>query len=359
MSSMAIEPSRSISSSRRSETITLASSRATSQRITSPSGRCAARSRKIRLHDRRRVSRAGRARDRVWWLGTTIRRCTIAGLAYTARADGLPRAPAPGRRSRPRPPQRFFTEENVDRYRDAADEAGIEELGVSEHIHRFADALEIWDHPFWREHARDDLAAYCEFVRSTDLRLGIEMDFVPGHEDRIANLLDAHDFDYVVGSVHFVGITPSTTRLGHLGGGRRSRPGLGRYFETPGRGRAQRPVRHPRPSRPGQGLGGRAPGPDRDPRFHYEPTVEAIAETGVAVEVSTAGHRKPVREIYPAPAFAEMCVEAGAVFALSSDAHEPENVGYEYERAVEEMRGWGVSELVVFERRERGLEELG
>ena len=51
--------------------------------------------------------------------------------------------------------------------------------------------------------------------------------------------------------------------------------------------------------------------------------VEAIAESGIAVEVSTAGLRKPVAEIYPAPAFAEMCVEAGAVFALSSDAHTP------------------------------------
>ena len=84
-------------------------------------------------------------------------------------------------------------------------EAGIDELGVSEHVHRFTEALEIWDHPFWRENAHDDLGAYCEFVRTTPLRLGIEMDFVPGREDRIANLLDAHDFDYVVGSVHFVG----------------------------------------------------------------------------------------------------------------------------------------------------------
>ena len=51
----------------------------------------------------------------------------------------------------------------------------------------------------------DDLAAYCDFVRTTPLKLGIEMDYVPGREDRIASLLDAHEFDYVVGSVHFLG----------------------------------------------------------------------------------------------------------------------------------------------------------
>ena len=54
-----------------------------------------------------------------------------------------------------------------------------------------------------------------------------------------------------------------------------------------------------------------------------------------------------------------MCVDAGAVFALSSDAHEPDQIGYAYDRAVEVMRGWGVGRIAVFERRERRLEELG
>ena len=49
MSSIAIDPSSGMPSSFRSETITLASSRATSQRITSPTGLCAAPSRRIRL----------------------------------------------------------------------------------------------------------------------------------------------------------------------------------------------------------------------------------------------------------------------------------------------------------------------
>ena len=54
-----------------------------------------------------------------------------------------------------------------------------------------------------------------------------------------------------------------------------------------------------------------------------------------------------------------MCVDAGAAFALSSDAHLPEHVGFEYDRAIEAMRGWGVTELCVFEGRERRLEEIG
>ena len=43
------------------------------------------------------------------------------------------------------PAEQYFTADNVDRYREAASQAGIAELGVSEHIHRFAAALEVWD----------------------------------------------------------------------------------------------------------------------------------------------------------------------------------------------------------------------
>ena len=62
-------------------------------------------------------------------------------------------------------PERFFTAANAERYRTVASERGIEELGVSEHIYRFTEALTVYDHPFWREQARDDLDDYCAFVR--------------------------------------------------------------------------------------------------------------------------------------------------------------------------------------------------
>src|SRR5665213_4171850 len=101
--------------------------------------------------------------------------------------------------------ERYFTAANGERYRTVAEERGIAELGVSEHVYRFHQALAVWQHPLWREYAHDDLDEYCGFVREeTVLRLGIEADFVPGGEDRMANLLQARDFDYVVGSVHFL-----------------------------------------------------------------------------------------------------------------------------------------------------------
>src|SRR3954463_3947446 len=103
------------------------------------------------------------------------------------------------------PAERYFTADNAQRYRDHATERGITELGVSEHIHRFHSALDVWSHPHWGQSAADDLDEYVEFVREeTDLRLGIEADYVPGREDRLSSLLDRHEWDYVIGSVHFL-----------------------------------------------------------------------------------------------------------------------------------------------------------
>ena len=104
---------------------------------------------------------------------------------------------------------------------------------------------------------------------------------------------------------------------------------------------------------------GRVPVPDGDLRRFYERAMEGIAESDVAIEVSTAGLRKPVGEIYPAPAFLELCLEAGRPVALSSDAHRPEQLGFEYERALELLGDLGVSEIAVFAGRERRMEALG
>ncbi len=254
-----------------------------------------------------------------------------------------------------------FTEENVQRYLDAASEKGISELGVSEHVYRFTQALEVWRHPFWESQARDDLDAYCEFVRGTPLKLGIEADFVPGAEDRIANLLGARDFDYVLGSVHILGEVGAVDDSRYDAWERIGDPDeLWRtYFEwiaRVARSGLFDILAHPDLVK----LWGDArPLPQRDPRVYYEPAVEAVAESGIAVEVSTAGLRKHVGEIYPSQAFAEMCIEAGAEFALSSDAHVPDQVGFAYDRALEFLAGLGVERICVFEGRERRLEPLG
>lgn len=257
-----------------------------------------------------------------------------------------------------------FTAANAERYRDAANERDIQELGVSEHIYRFAQALDVWQHPLWCEFAHDDIDDYCRFVREeTDLRLGIEADFIPGAEDRIANLLEARDFDYVVGSVHFLRDHALDMDDYSVWGTNHSPEKIWRgYFQT--LGEAARSglfdiLAHPDLVK----VWGRArrdrPLPEGDLRRYYELAIDGIAESGVAIEVSTAGLRKDAQEIYPAPAFLQMCVEAGAPVALSSDAHRPEDVGADYDQALELLSEAGVGELCVFEHRKRRLESIG
>jgi histidinol-phosphatase (PHP family) len=249
----------------------------------------------------------------------------------------------------------YMTPGNAERYREAAAERGIEELGVAEHVYRFTQALDVWQHPLWVESAHDDIDAYCAFVREeTDLRLGIEADFIPGREDRMRGLLEARDWDYVVGSIHFLAEGALDYDKYDVWNSGRSADHVWRtYFTWLGElaatgmydilahpdlvkhwGREQRPW------------------PEKDLRFYYDLAMEQIADSGIAVEVSTAGLRKPVGEIYPDRAFLEMVVDAGNPIALSSDAHVPEQLGFEYERALELLDDLGVKEIAVFERRQ-------
>jgi histidinol-phosphatase (PHP family) len=257
--------------------------------------------------------------------------------------------------------ERFFTRSNAERYREAASERGIEELGVAEHIYRFRQALDVWDHEFWRTYAIDDLDEYCGFVREeTDLKLGVEADFIPGREDRTRNLLDERDWDYVVGSIHFVGDESLDTEEFSIWTKTASPERIWkRYFEMLGQA-AQSGLfdilAHPDLVKV---WGKDRPLPEGDLRRFYYPAMEVIAECDVAIEVSTAGLRKPVGEIYPAPAFLEMAIDAGKPVALSSDAHTPELLGHEYDRALELLDSMGVKELAVFDRRQRRMEPIG
>jgi histidinol-phosphatase (PHP family) len=260
--------------------------------------------------------------------------------------------------------EQYFTEANAERYRETAADRGIAELGVAEHIYRFTAALDVWQHPLWIENARDDIDRYCEFVRErTDLKLGIEADFIPGREDQMRNLLEGREWDYVVGSIHFLAEGAlDYARFDVWNGARSADHVWTTYFTWLGELAASGMydiLAHPDlvkywgPAHPER------PWPEKDLRYYYDIAMEQIAESGIAIELSTAGLRKPVGEIYPARPFLEMVVDAGNPIALSSDAHTPEQLGFEYEQAMELLADVGVTEIATFDHRQVTLQPIG
>jgi histidinol-phosphatase (PHP family) len=177
----------------------------------------------------------------------------------------------------------------------------------------------------------------------------------------MAELLAGRDFDFVVGSIHFVGDGALDYDKYDIWSAASSPEKVWQtYFEWLGQAAASGMfdiLAHPDLVKywgPSQ-----RPWPGRDLRYYYEAAMEGIAESGIAVEVSTAGLRKPVGELYPARAFLEMVLDAGNPIALSSDAHTPEDLGRDYDKALELLEDLGVTELAVFEQRERRLEPIG
>jgi histidinol-phosphatase (PHP family) len=81
----------------------------------------------------------------------------------------------------------------------------------------------------------------------------------------------------------------------------------------------------------------------------YE-TLEFIRERNVAIELSTAGWRKPVNELYPADPIIELAIEKGIPFTTASDAHSHVQLAENFQRLAQKMAHLGVHRVCIFEK---------
>jgi histidinol-phosphatase (PHP family) len=84
-------------------------------------------------------------------------------------------------------------------------------------------------------------------------------------------------------------------------------------------------------------------------------TLDFIAARGLAIELSTAGWRKPVNELYPSDEIIQLALAKGIRFTTASDAHSPVQLGENYDRLAEKMTQLGISQVSVFEKHESQL----
>ncbi len=91
---------------------------------------------------------------------------------------------------------------------------------------------------------------------------------------------------------------------------------------------------------------------DRDLREMAQPALDRVAAAGMAIEINSSGLRRPVREIYPSPLLLELACERNIPICFGSDAHRPEEVGWEFAQSLELARNAGYTRAVRFQKRQ-------
>jgi len=82
-------------------------------------------------------------------------------------------------------------------------------------------------------------------------------------------------------------------------------------------------------------------------------TLDFIRARNLATELSTAGWRKPVNELYPSDRIIELAIEKGIPFTIASDAHSHAQLGHNYPRLAQKLATVGVRQICIFENHQR------
>ena len=266
------------------------------------------------------------------------------------------RGPANGREG-----QIELTVEAVERFVEQAAARGVDEIAFTEHMYYFHQAEPLLVHPYHRARVAHDLDHYCDAIleakaRGLPVKLALELEWLPGTEDALAEIVRPYPWDFLLGSVHLVDGEAVDMQPGAWAG-REVDEVWRRYFEelrALARSGLADVLAHPDLVK----IFGHRPSPEVVEACHEE-AAGAIAEAGVAVEVSTAGLRKPVGELYPDADFLARCRERGVGATLASDAHVYRDVGRDFEAGVDHLRAAGYETIAVFDGRASRQERLG
>src|ERR1700736_2023847 len=93
--------------------------------------------------------------------------------------------------------------------------------------------------------------------------------------------------------------------------------------------------------------------PDAEIGSIVNETLDLIRSRDLAIELSTAGWRKPVKELYPSDEIIRLALEKGIAFTTASDAHSHVQLGEDFDRLDEKMPALGVREVCVYEKHKR------
>ena len=250
----------------------------------------------------------------------------------------------------------------MERYVEHAIGAGLTELGFSDHLFMYwlppdrrdpELAMAEWEHDFYIEDVERCRTRYASDI---SIRLSTEADFIPGHERELEGILRNYDWDYVIGSVHFIddwGFDDSRQIAGFSS--RDIDAVYARYFElvaasaetglfdTIGHADLVKKFGHR---------------PVADQCDNYARLASRLSASGVCVEINSSGLRKPVAEIYPHHDLLRALHEADVPITLGSDAHAPNEVAADFSAATTLALSVGYAAFVRYERRQRNITPL-
>jgi histidinol-phosphatase (PHP family) len=242
----------------------------------------------------------------------------------------------------------------VERFVETAAERGVDEIGFTEHVYYFEETRSLWTVPYHLERSAYSIEPYVDAIvaakeRGLPVKLGLEVDYVPGREDETRELLAPYPWDYLVGSIHFIGdagIDAEPSLVDELGPHR----AWATYYDVLARAAAS-------------GLFETLAHPDLvkmyGPELDWDWGTVAGSLKGVCLEVSSAGLHKRHGKLYPNPQLLAEARRRGVRITLASDAHVPQNVGRDLARAVDHARAAGYDTVTLFDGREARQEPLG
>jgi histidinol-phosphatase (PHP family) len=238
-------------------------------------------------------------------------------------------------------------------YIDQAGKKEIDEIGFSDHVH-FEKASWSMDLANLPKYLNEIHTLKC--TSKISVKAGLEVDFIPSKIDGLMQIVRNHELDYLMGSVHHIGdwLIDSDRHLYRWKDANVDQV-YKKYFAL---------VQEMAESKLFDTVGHL----DLTKKFGFRPkedissllleTVEIISKSNMCVEVNTGGLRKPCHEMYPSPSILKMCFDNGVPVTLGSDAHQPEDVGADFEQAVNVLRKTGYTETVRFDKRTREIVEL-
>ncbi|MDX8395992.1 MAG: histidinol-phosphatase HisJ [Mariprofundaceae bacterium] len=250
---------------------------------------------------------------------------------------------------------------DVHEYAAVAVQLGMTEIGMSDHSPMPGGFDKAWrmDQQELPDYLSEVESVRDQFADRLTVRIGLEADFYPGTEAYVREMIAAYHWDYVIGSVHYIGDwafdNPDEIKRWDV---QDTEDAYCDYFELVAASAATHVfdiIGHPDLIKK---FGHRAPENSKKVIAAEWHMLEAVRDSGAALEISSAGLRKPVKEIYPHFRIVSKAVEMKIPFSFGSDAHAPGEVGHGMDACLAMLESVGVSEISSFESRKRVMQKI-